>query len=314
MSSISATTWVVLLAPVLIAALVVWQRPKVALSAARRFEAWLEAQKQSAQGRTTVAAKFIVTPLVSLFVMLGDAVSGISDEFVRVAVQTAASLYVMYLLVFTLAVVLGVFGGLIAFVGAVLAIVVGLRRLKARQTRLKGEATRAAEAPDRAAWEALGSTEEERARNIEQMFDNQDGKVSYGTRWYFSGYPRGVAGGWMSDDNCFLEFRVSRSLSAMEPLERESLLMVYRLFNWNEISAEDFGYYRFAFINGDGKAAIDTWSYSFPGEEYAAAAGIKSDADVVRFCRDQWGASVNKALVKMIALRGQQMAAQGVRS
>jgi hypothetical protein len=313
MNSISAAMWVVLLVPALVAAVVVWQRPKIALSATRRLDDWLESQKQAAHGRTTIAAKFIVMPLVRLFLILGAAVRGISDEFLRVAVRTAASAYVIYLLVFTLAVVLGIFGGLIAFIGAVAALVVGLRRLKARQARLRLEATRAAEAPDRMAWEALGPTAEARERNIELMFDNPGSRVSYGTRWYFTGKARGAGGEWMYDENCFLEFRVTRSLSAMEPLERASLLLVYRLFNAEQISAEEFDYFRFAFINGNDKAAIDTWSYSFPSDEYAAEAGVTNGPDVVRFCRDRWAASFNNAVVKLIALRGQPpMAVPGV--
>ena len=169
-------------------------------------------------------------------------------------------------------------------------------RASAKAKAAAALAVQAAQAPDIAAWNALGSTADEREKTIKLMFHNQEGSLSVGTRSYFRGKGRGDQGNWTYDDNCFVELRISRSLAAMEPREREFLRTVYLLFNAGEINEQQFRYYGFAFINGDGKATIDRWTYWFPGEEYVAEAGIKNGPDVVRFHQNQRDASVDSAV------------------
>lgn len=96
-------------------------------------------------------------------------------------------------------------------------------------------------------FNSLGSTKEEREKKIKNMFDsNQDTiKSSYIYQYKYLTVDHDI---W---------FTQSRNLSIMESKEREYLKATFLLYNNNLITSENFNYYLYAFVNGNGKAAID---------------------------------------------------------
>lgn len=135
--------------------------------------------------------------------------------------------------------------------------------------------------PDRRHWAALGSGADERERAIDALFDAQKAQLSIGVFHRYD-VPDGFFKQW-------LKFRISRSLATMEPRARELLRVAYHLYNSGRIDEKQWQHYRFAFLNGDGKASID----SFGHHSEAHKVGIRDGVSVVRFYQDAINGSVD---------------------
>lgn len=110
--------------------------------------------------------------------------------------------------------------------------------------------------PQKELWNQLGSSKDEREKNIKKMFDSNNKNLSVGISWDFIEGLRAYGGP-------FLQFRINRNLAAMEQREREFLRIAYSLYNNGQINDNQFEYYNFSLINGDGKAAIEEYRYSW---------------------------------------------------
>lgn len=168
------------------------------------------------------------------------------------------------------------------------------RRRRKKNAKAQAEAKR----PDGEAWKRLGATPEEREATIKRLFDAKQGSLSYGTIWFFEGKkPReGEKQEPWTYRHSWIRFRISRSLAVMDPREREFLRMVYLLFNAKQISFDEFEFYRFCFINGNGKGTVDSCAYFVSEEE----TGIKSAPSAVRYFQDKADASVDSAVNKLL--------------
>ncbi|MEQ1794117.1 MAG: type IV secretory system conjugative DNA transfer family protein [Nitrospira sp.] len=167
------------------------------------------------------------------------------------------------------------------------------RRKRKRNAAALAEVKR----PDAEAWKQLGGTAEVREQNIRKLFDEKVGTLSYGGRWdgkTEKSFPDGEKG----EVDAYIQFRISRGLAAMDPRDREFLRTAYLLFNANLISGPAFEYYRFAFISGNGKASIDSWTYSNELREKGVANGLTA----VRFYQDLIDASVDSAVNALLGV------------
>ena len=173
---------------------------------------------------------------------------------------------------------LGALIGWGVFAGAV----VGRNKLTERISRARASMVAA---PDREHWSSLGSDPQARTVAIDRLFDAQKAVLSVGSRLDFEESvekPMQGGGTRTEPEFCHIQFRVSRSLSAMEPREREMLRIAYHLYNDGILEEPQWQYYRTAFIFGDGKGSVDEWDVFLTKE---LLSGVKSGADAVRlFC------------------------------
>ncbi len=100
-------------------------------------------------------------------------------------------------------------------------------------------------------FNSIGSTKEERERNIKNMFDSKQATIRSS---FLYQYKYGTV-------DYDIWFTQSRNLSIMESKERTFLRATFLLYNSNLITPENFSYYLYAFVNGNGKAAIDNIGY-----------------------------------------------------
>ena len=144
---------------------------------------------------------------------------------------------------------------------------------------------------ERAEWLALGATPEERERNIEKLFDEKDHLMRVTVRWDLKVRWRDNQGN-ISKWPGYVAFQITRSLAMMEAREREFLRMVYDLHNREMLSDSQWLYYKFAFVNGDGKAGINSWSYQLYDEDLS----VKDGPSLIKFYQGRHDASVDSAV------------------
>jgi len=92
---------------------------------------------------------------------------------------------------------------------------------------------------------ALGATESDRAKRIDDIFNHRSESLTFEMKDPNPGPTSGIV---------IITGTFVRALAAMAPRERESLRAAYHLFNMNEFDAKSFCHVRLALIYGDGKA------------------------------------------------------------
>lgn len=175
----------------------------------------------------------------------------------------------------------------IAFVGVAVFL---LSLLKKHLGRVRANVLAEAWRLDREAWEALGKTAADRAANIAKMFDAKRAIVGFGTQWEFEERTRD-AEGKAQERTSSIRFRISRSLGAMEQREREFLRTTYQLFNAGKITVEQWRRFSFAFINGNGKASIDSLKLSVAGDSE-----VRDGPGALRYFQDKTDGSVDSSV------------------
>lgn len=207
----------------------------------------------------------------------------------------------IFMFIYTLLAVFGdepLLGALIGwaiFAGAV----IGRNKLGERMSRARAGQVAA---PDRAHWASLGSDPKQRASAIDALFDGQKAVLSVGQRLDFEDTvekPMHGGGTRSEPEFCHIQFRISRSLSAMEPREREMLRIAYHLYNADIFEEPAWQYYRTAFIFGDGKGSVDEWDVFLTKELLSQ---VKSGADAVRLYCGQADATVEGAVNAMFGV------------
>ncbi|MEO7412323.1 MAG: hypothetical protein ABIZ81_03110, partial [Opitutaceae bacterium] len=145
---------------------------------------------------------------------------------------------------------------------------------------------------DDAAFRKLGSTPEARGEAINRMFDQKREVLSFSGRYEFAGTNAEKVAG-----TGYVQFRISRSLLAMEAKEREFLRSTFFLRNAGLLNDDQWDFYQFAFMNGDGKASIDECEFRSPD-----SAGIKDAPAAVRFYQTAIGCSVDSAVNALLGV------------
>lgn len=146
--------------------------------------------------------------------------------------------------------------------------------------------------PDIEVWEKLGPTPAAREKAIIRMFEDKTRNLSFGVRHRFESLAARTNQGRIGKNDHYVQLRISRSLAAMEQREREFLRTAYLLFNAGKIDFKAWRYFSFAFINGDGKASVDSWSYVLDEQ----GTGVRNGPTTVRYYQDLIGASVDSAI------------------
>lgn len=137
----------------------------------------------------------------------------------------------------------------------------------------------------------LGDSAAEREKNIKRMFDNKEGTISFSNHYSFIDQVQNANGGW-NKKTSYVRFDIHRNIAAMEQREREFLKTTMLLFNSAKLSDTQYRYYLFAFVNGNGKASVNTWNYSV----WDQGRGIKDGPSAVRFYQEQNDASTDSAV------------------
>ena len=126
------------------------------------------------------------------------------------------------------------------------------RRRRKRELKEQQEANKKIEEfrqgfPERSSREALlalGPTEADRAKRIEELFNHRSESLTFEMRDL---HPE-------NSGQVIITGTFVRALAAMTPRERESLRAAYHLFNLNEFDPKGFCHVRLALIYGDGNA------------------------------------------------------------
>lgn len=142
-------------------------------------------------------------------------------------------------------------------------------------------------------WKSLGDNREAREKNIKRLFDDNKETIPFSKLWVMQWNPLRLSG-----DN-YIQFRISRNIAKMEKREKEFLRSTFLLYNEGKLDESQWEYYRFAFINGDGKASIDACSWNV-NEQIAGKIGDSISA--VRYYQDQYDASVDSAINNFLSL------------
>lgn len=153
-------------------------------------------------------------------------------------------------------------------------------------------------------FNSFGSTKEEREKNIKEIFESKQSTIK--SHLFYDYKYKSV------DHDIWID--QTRNLSIMEPKEREFLRATFLLFNENLISAEAFGYYLFAFVNGNGKASLDNRGWKHYYQTIAKAEDnneaitymnencFKDNDTIVRFAQSTLGASVDSAITNLMKI------------
>lgn len=151
---------------------------------------------------------------------------------------------------------------------------------------------------DRDLIKRLGSTTEEREKNIKKMFDEKKETLTLGIRRDYK-----YENGKLDPLGQFIQFRISRNLAMMEQREREFLRTTYLLANSKKLGDNQYDYYRFAFINGNGKASIDEYNYDLIDKDNTGSGnieGVKDGPTLIKYYQDQFDASVDSAINNLL--------------
>lgn len=151
-----------------------------------------------------------------------------------------------------------------------------------------------ARVPDYRAWDELGKSKDERAAAIDRMFDARTAIVGYGTLWTQK-YKRKNHEEKIVGETRLSTFRIQRGLAAFETREREFLRAAYHLYNAGNIGEQDWRYYSFAFVNGNGKAQIVSYDMAFGVDQ-------KDDPQaIIKEFMDSVDGSVDSAVNRLLA-------------
>ena len=169
--------------------------------------------------------------------------------------------------------------------------------LLAKSGKKGADAVRAAEKlklqqPEIQLWNSLGTTIEEREKGINKLFDSNKGTVYFGTRWDYKGLDSNGA-----KADFFMQFRISRNLATMEKREREFLRNTFLLYNRGNLDDNQWRYFRFAFINGNGKASLEDFNYYVSSDS-----GIKDGVTMLKYYQDIDDGSVDSAINKLLKI------------
>jgi len=152
------------------------------------------------------------------------------------------------------------------------------------------------------AFNALGSTKEEREKNIKKMFEENQATIKSSFLYSYK---------YLTVDHD-IWFTQSRNLSIMEPREREFLKATFVLYNNNLITSENFSYYLYAFVNGNGKAAIDEIGWKHYYQLFAKAENnhaaitymnqncFNDNQTAIKFSQNVNDTSVDSAITKLM--------------
>lgn len=137
----------------------------------------------------------------------------------------------------------------------------------------------------------LGATQEERRRNIDAMFDRNDKTMRFQWFWIHSEtyYANNVQ---QMDQMCFKKISLTRSLASMEPREREFLRIAYHLYNEGKLTDENFCYYLFCFVHGNGKAGIAQYQY----HTHPQTTAIKDGPTMLKYFTEKWLITVDAGI------------------
>lgn len=195
----------------------------------------------------------------------------------------------------------------LVFIGIIIFIFYKLlNRGKANHQKL----TKAADVFNRSIFEeflTLGKTKEEREKNIKKIFYQKNKTIHFQWYWvhpekYKVEAKEGQSSYWTNDKYyCYKKIKISRNLASMEAREREFLQTVLLLFNEKNLSSLEYRDFLFAFVNGDGKAGIIDYNY-YTHPEYS---GVKDGPTTVKYIMDNWGASVDNAISKLLVKIGE---------
>lgn len=141
-------------------------------------------------------------------------------------------------------------------------------------------------------FQELGSTPEEREKKIRQMFDEKQKTIHFQYHWNHSEKRKTQEGNWVTENGCYKKISLSRNLASMDPREREFLRTAFLLFNDGKINNDNFRYYLFAFVYGNGKAGINEYNYL----TYPENTGVKDGPTTAKYIMDSWDASVDSAI------------------
>jgi type IV secretion system protein VirD4 len=145
---------------------------------------------------------------------------------------------------------------------------------------------------DRNAWLAsLGSTQADRIATINQIFDKKEKTLST-TMWYESDEHQEAY-------RCYLAFRISRNLGAMDTRAREMLRAVelYDIGTKGE-QADWVNWARFGLLWGDGKANIDSCAFQFANPVQQGT--VKDGATAIAWYTSLKNASVDSVVSRVL--------------
>jgi type IV secretion system protein VirD4 len=157
----------------------------------------------------------------------------------------------------------------------------------------------------------LGSSPEERENRIKEMFNTKKGTISFCQHLDFMDKVQDSNGAWVRRKS-FIRFDIHRNITAMEHREREFLRGAMLLFNSGKLTETQYCYYLFAFLNGNGKASLNSWNYSV----WDKGRGIKDGPSAVKFYQDQSDGSTDSAvnhLLKLLDTLGDDRVAQEIK-
>lgn len=164
----------------------------------------------------------------------------------------------------------GFFAAIIGFINTIfwLAVWVGGGYLVYRYFKhRKGRDKRVMDASNKKAIEAMGATETERSKRIDEVFDKRSDTLSFETN-------HKMGGGFL------MKCEIIRSIAAMQPREREALRTAYHMFNIDEMTWNNFYWIRMALIYGDGKGQL-IGNYRMTGYGESATEAIRKYMDPV---------------------------------
>lgn len=133
-------------------------------------------------------------------------------------------------------------------------------------------------------WKKLGLNQTEREKGIIKYFDETTNTLMCSIEH------EGDPGYW-------IKFKISRNIAAMEKKERELLRTVFLLRNYEKLDNKQWNYYRFAFINGNGKASINEW-------RKVGWDNIHDGVSLIREYQNWYDASVESATNSLLKLMG----------
>jgi type IV secretion system protein VirD4 len=152
------------------------------------------------------------------------------------------------------------------------------------------------EQSSREALLALGPTEAERAKRIDDLFDRRTESLTI----EITDPNPGNYSNMVIITGTFV-----RALAAMSPRERESLRAAYHLFNMNEFDPRNFCFVRLALIYGDGKAQHANVIY-YADDDFKRNKNIHNVGDAVKF----WSGMNVEGAVSALLYRLQAVAAK----
>lgn len=140
-------------------------------------------------------------------------------------------------------------------------------------------------------FKTFGESVEIREKNIKAFFDKNEGTVYYSDYNNWDEVKDSFAKAIIKNQN-YMWFRIKRNLISMEPKEKEFLRTTLLLYNKGILNDTQYRYYLFAFVNGNGKASVDSHSWRFLDGDRQ----VKDAGSLVKYYQEQSDASVESAI------------------